>query len=38
LSKRILAGEIQSGDTVEIEAGHEGQLIFRPVAPADAVA
>ncbi|WP_105484080.1 ATP-dependent chaperone ClpB [Abditibacterium utsteinense] len=30
LSKKILSGEIRDGQSVEIDAGHEGQLIFRP--------
>jgi ATP-dependent Clp protease ATP-binding subunit ClpB len=29
LSKKILSGEVRDGDTVVVEAGHEGQLVFR---------
>jgi ATP-dependent Clp protease ATP-binding subunit ClpB len=29
LAKRVLAGEFKDGDTIEVDAGHEGQLVFR---------
>jgi ATP-dependent Clp protease ATP-binding subunit ClpB len=29
LAKRILSGEFPEGSTVEVDAGHEGQLMFR---------
>ena len=29
LAKRILSGEFVSGETVVVDAGHEGQLVFR---------
>ncbi|RYG62650.1 type VI secretion system ATPase TssH, partial [bacterium] len=29
LSKKILSGEVRDGDTVIVDAGHEGQLVFR---------
>ena len=29
LSKKILSGEIRDGQSIEIDAGHEGQLVFR---------
>ncbi len=29
LAKRVLDGTFRDGDTVEVEAGHEGQLVFR---------
>ena len=28
LARRVLSGEVRDGDTVEIDAGHEGQLVF----------
>jgi ATP-dependent Clp protease ATP-binding subunit ClpB len=29
LAKKVLAGEFKDGDTIEVDAGHEGQLVFR---------
>jgi ATP-dependent Clp protease ATP-binding subunit ClpB len=29
LAKKVLAGEFRDGDTIEVDAGHEGQLQFR---------
>jgi len=29
LAKRVLDGTFRDGDTVEVDAGHEGQLVFR---------
>ena len=29
LAKRVLDGTFRDGDTIEVEAGHEGQLMFR---------
>lgn len=29
LARRILGGEIRDGDAVEVDAGHEGQLVFK---------
>jgi ATP-dependent Clp protease ATP-binding subunit ClpB len=37
LSKKILSGEVRNGDTVIVEAGHEGQLVFRSANEAVAV-
>jgi ATP-dependent Clp protease ATP-binding subunit ClpB len=37
LARRLLAGEIRDGDTVEVDAGHEGQLVFRTVPKLEAV-
>ncbi len=37
LAKRILGGEFRDGDTIEVDTGHEGQLLFRSVAKAEAV-
>ena len=34
LAKRVLSGDFRDGDTVEVDAGHEGQLVFRPIASA----
>jgi len=31
LARRILAGDVRDGDTVEVDIGHEGQLVFRTV-------
>ena len=28
LARRVLSSEVRDGDTVEIDAGHEGQLVF----------
>jgi ATP-dependent Clp protease ATP-binding subunit ClpB len=35
LARRILAGDIKDGDAVEVDAGHEGQLVFRTAAKAE---
>ena len=29
LAKRILSGEFKDGENIEVDAGHEGQLVFR---------
>jgi ATP-dependent Clp protease ATP-binding subunit ClpB len=29
LAKRILGGDFKDGDAIEVDAGHEGQLVFR---------
>jgi len=29
LAKRVLDGTFRDGDTIEVDAGHEGQLVFR---------
>ncbi len=31
LARRVLSGEVSEGDTVEVDAGREGQLVFRVV-------
>jgi ATP-dependent Clp protease ATP-binding subunit ClpB len=31
LAKRVLSSEFRDGDTIEVDAGHEGQLVFRKV-------
>jgi ATP-dependent Clp protease ATP-binding subunit ClpB len=28
LAKKVLSGEFKDGDTIEVDAGHEGQLVF----------
>ena len=38
LARRVLAGDFGEGDTVEVDAGHEGQLVFRKVEQAEPVA
>jgi ATP-dependent Clp protease ATP-binding subunit ClpB len=35
LARRILAGEFHEGDTALVDAGHEGQLVFRRIAKAN---
>ena len=37
LSKRILSGDFHDGDHIEVDAGHEGQLVFRRVEQAEPV-
>ncbi|MDQ3815080.1 MAG: AAA family ATPase, partial [Armatimonadota bacterium] len=38
LAKKILSGEFSDGDTIEVDVGREGQLIFRPLVEAESVA
>lgn len=38
LAKRMLAGEFKDGDTVRVDAGHEGTLMFTPAVEAVPVA
>ena len=37
LARRVLNGEFRDGDTIEVDAGHEGQLTFRRVEAAPPV-
>ncbi|MBW3637326.1 MAG: AAA family ATPase, partial [Armatimonadetes bacterium] len=37
LARKILSGEIRDGDSVEIDVGHEGQLVFHTAGEAVAV-
>jgi ATP-dependent Clp protease ATP-binding subunit ClpB len=37
LARRVLAGEIHEGETIQVDAGHEGQLVFRPIVKAEVV-
>ena len=36
LARKILAGDVHEGDTVEVDVGHEGQLLFRTIAKTEA--
>jgi ATP-dependent Clp protease ATP-binding subunit ClpB len=36
LARRVLAGDIREGETVLVDAGHEGQLVFRSVEKVEA--
>lgn len=38
LAKQVLSGQVREGDTIQVDAGHEGQLIFRPVAEVEVAA
>jgi ATP-dependent Clp protease ATP-binding subunit ClpB len=38
LAKKILSGEFADGDTVEVDTGHEGQLVFRKAGVAQTAA
>ncbi len=38
LARRVLAGDFGEGDTVEVDAGHEGQLVFRKVEQGEPIA
>jgi len=38
LARKVLGGEFSDGDTIEVDAGHEGQLIFRHLVEAEPVA
>lgn len=38
LARRILTGEFLDGDTITVDAGHEGELVFRKAVKIEAVA